>query len=238
MPPQSLRKICPAATISFAPERNRETILFPPEKVIERPEVAARIAQCIACWSLVEIETSRLFARLFGRGPDLEAGVALYNSFAGANHKERAIKVLARSGKGRACYEIIDALLKVIESQRKIRDKIAHWCWGISDQIPDGLVLVDPKDILLHEARITKKYQQGELPSVEERQLPVDIVYVYRIADLQVDAREFVELAALIKKCHGLCTTHRDQRFWQLRNELLKDARLASRLNPSCPEDQ
>jgi hypothetical protein len=239
MPPQPLLKICSDAIISFTPERNRETILFPPERVMERPAVAAHIAQCIVCWSLVEIETSRLFTRLFGLGPDFEAGVELYNQFGGASLKENAIKVLARSGRGRACYEIIDALLKVINSQQKTRDKIAHWCWGISDQIPDGLVLVDPKDILLHEARMAQKYLRGdELPSVEERQLPLDIVYVYRVADLQADARAFVELAALVKKCHGLCTTSHDQRFWQLRDELLRDDRLASRLIPSSSEDQ
>ena len=54
-------------------------------------------------------------------------------------------------------------------------------------------------------------------------------VYVYRTKDLQVDVKAFIELAALVTKCHGLCRLQ-GNRLWQLRDELLTDNRLASRL--------
>jgi hypothetical protein len=65
-------------------------------------------------------------------------------------------------------YKIIDALLKVIESHEKIRNKIAHWYWGISDEIPDGLALVDPKQILVRDARIMDLQAQGKRPTAED----------------------------------------------------------------------
>lgn len=216
MPPQPLLKICPEAGISFTPER-----------VIERPEVAAWIGQCITCWSWVETQTSRLFTLLLGL--NIEAGTELYNSFPGASLKENGIKILARSKLGPAHYQIIDALLKVVNSHQKIRDKIAHWYWGISDQITDGLILVDPKDILIQDARVKDKALRSEFPTADDYRIPLDRVYVYRTKDLQVDVKAFIELAALVTKCHGLCRLQ-GNRLWQLRDELLTDDRLASRL--------
>jgi hypothetical protein len=224
MPPQPFLKICPDASVSFTPGR-----------VIERPEVAAWIAQCITCWSLVETETSRLFTLFLGL--NVEAGTALYNSFGAASLKENGIKTLARSKLPGGCYELIDALLKVIASHRKIRDKLAHWYWGISDEISDGLVLIDPKDILVREAFILDKLWRADQPTKEDQQYPLASIYVYRIKDLKVDADAFMQLAELVKKCHGLCF-RRGNRLWQLRAELLRDGRLAERLDPSSSADR
>jgi hypothetical protein len=224
MPPQPLLKLYPNAGISFTPE-----------SVIERPEVAAWIGQCITCWTWVETQTSRFFSLL----PDLniEAGMELYNSFGGASLKQNGIKILARSKLPRQSFEIIEALLKVIDSHQKIRDKIAHWYWGISDQIPDGLVLVDPKQILLRDARIKDMHLRADHPTVEDYRFPLDRVRVYRVMDLQADANAFIELAKLVNKCHGLCTM-KGRRLDQLRDELSRDGRLAELLTRSSSADR
>ncbi|HLH12435.1 MAG TPA: hypothetical protein VKV77_11230 [Methylovirgula sp.] len=208
---------------------------FTPERTIERPEVASWIAQCITCWSWVETQTSRLFSLLLGL--NIEAGVELYNSFGGASLKENAIKVLARSKLAPAHYQLIDALLKVINSHQKTRDKIAHWYWGISDQIQDGLVLVDPKDILIRDARIADKQLRSEQLTADDYRITLEHIYIYRVRDLQADAKTFIELAALVNKCHGLCRLT-GNRLWQLRDELSRDARLVERLNPSSSAGQ
>jgi len=140
-------------------------------------------------------------------GINIEAGMELYNSFGGVSLKENSIKVLARAKLGPAHYEIIDALLKVINSHQKTRDKIDHWYWGISDQIADGLVLVDPKDILIRDARVMDKFLRSQQPTAEDHRMPLDRIYVYRVKDLQADARDFIELAKLVNKCQGLCVS-------------------------------
>jgi hypothetical protein len=145
-------------------------------------------------------------------------------------HKENGIKILARSKLHRGSYEIIDALLKVVDAHQKMRDKLAHWYWGISDQITDGLVLIDPKDLLIHDARIMDMHLRADQPTSDDRRLPLDRIYVYRTKDLQADAKAFIELAALVNKCHRLCLLGQSQRSWRLRDELLRDERLASRL--------
>jgi hypothetical protein len=224
MAPQPLLKVYPKAGMSFNPELT-----------INRPEVAAWIGQCITCWSSVETQTSGLFTLLLGL--NVEAGMELYNSFASASLKENGIKILARSNLRRPDYEIIEALLKVVDSHQKIRDKIAHWYWGFSDQISDGLVLIDPRVLLSRNARVEAKNRAGKFATIDESRIPLEEVYVYRIRDLQTDARAFTELADLVTKCHRLCM-ERGKKRAQLRDELSKDGRLAARLNPSSSGGQ
>jgi hypothetical protein len=113
MPPQPLRLIRPDAGLLFAPEAT-----------IERPEVGAWIAQCIACWSWVETQTSRLLVQL--AAINVQDGVELYNDMRGASLKESSIRILARARLPKSDFSIIDALLQVIRSNQKTRDKIAH----------------------------------------------------------------------------------------------------------------
>jgi hypothetical protein len=221
MPPQPLNSIRPDAGITFTPE-----------STIDRPEVGAWIAQCIACYSWVETQTSRLFSLLLKL--NVEAGVELYNGFGGASLKENGLKILARSRLAPPDFAIIDALLKVIQSNQKTRDKIAHWYWGKSDQIEDGLVLIDPKYILIHDARLADMWRAGTHPSNADYRYPVDKIYVYRIKDLQVDAKAFCDLALLVNKCHGLCV-RQGVDLQELREELSKDGRIAERLSAPPP---
>jgi hypothetical protein len=222
MPPQPLLKVCSNATVELSLQR-----------VIERPQVAAWIAECIACWSIVEYETSRLFTLLLD--VNVEAGMELYNQFGGASLKESGIKALARSKLHRKDFEIIEALLKAINSHEKTRNKIAHWYWGISDQVPDGLVLIDPKELLILSARIRDKAinrKKGERTKYDFG-IPLDNMYAYRIKDLRLDAAAFSDLAILIKKCHGLCYLRSGPALFRLRRALSQDDRLMSLLSRS-----
>jgi hypothetical protein len=169
--------------------------------------------------------------------PQCEAGTELYNSFSGASLKENGIKILARSTLRRSDYKIIDALLKVIDSQQKIRNKIVHWFWGYSEQIPDGLVLIDPKILLLRNARVQARKRAGKFATIDEAAIPFEEIYVYRIKDLETDASSFIALAGLITKCHRLCMARGKKRA-ELRRELSKDGRLVSRLARCDQADQ
>lgn len=215
MPPQPLLTVCSNATVELSPQR-----------IIERPQVAAWVGECIACWSIVEHETSRLFTLLLD--VNVEAGMELYNQFGGASLKENGIKALARSKLQRPDYEIIDALLKMIKSQEKTRNKIAHWYWGVSDQVPDGLVLVDPRELLILSARTRDKSlrrKKGERTKYDFG-IPRDKFYVYRVKDLQADAAAFSDLAILIQRCHALCYLRVGPALYRLRRELSIDGRL------------
>jgi hypothetical protein len=217
MPPQPLSRIRPDAGISFCPELT-----------FQRPEVAVWMAQCIAVWSWVERQMSRMFVTLFGI--NVEAGVELHNSFGGAGLKVNAFEILARSRLSPDDYKILDALLDVVDSHAKTRNKIAHWYWGYSDQIDDGLVLIDPKHILIQTARVADIQNAGARPTADDIRYPLDKIYVYRTSDLKHDAESFISLALLVNKCHGLCA-RKGPELVSLCEELSKDSRLAQRLS-------
>jgi hypothetical protein len=60
--------------------------------------------------------------------------------------------------------------------------------------------------------------------------MPVDRVYVYRVPDLQRDAKTFIGLAGLVNMCHGLCRREGNE-LLALHDELAKDGRIAERLD-------
>lgn len=201
-------------------------IAFCPELAITRPEVAAWIGQCITCWSWVETQMSRMFTLLLQ--VNIEAGIELYNGLGGAGLKNNGLKILARSRLEKSDYKLIDSLLTEVRSHQKTRDKIAHWYWGTSDQIDDGLVLIDPKDIFINEAKIADKNNNGVRLSNDDFKYQNSKIYVYRVKDLESDAKSFIDLAHLVNKCHGLCVL-KGQHLVQLRDELSKDGRLVDR---------
>jgi hypothetical protein len=53
-------------------------------------------------------------------GLNAESGVEFYNSFGSARLKEDGIKILARSKLPREGFEIVEALLQVVDSHQKI----------------------------------------------------------------------------------------------------------------------
>src|SRR5208283_2296961 len=114
----------------------------------KRPAVAQAIAECIATWSRVELAYGSLFISLLQANEAKGAG--LYVSMESAKSKRDAIMALAVGNLHEQKVTMLNRLLSYTKSQQKIRDKIAHWIWGISDQLTDSMVLCDPKSVWTH----------------------------------------------------------------------------------------
>ena len=222
MPPQPVRRVLPEIGYEFSPE-----LMF------RRPEVATWIAQCIGCWSWVETQRGRLLAYLVGI--NVQDGIELYNNFRSASSKDASFKILARARLQTDDFKIFDALLQVIATHEKTRNKLAHWFWGYSSDIEDGLILMDPREILRHQAAMqdfnNKHGPSGRVP-MELIKYNLDHIYVWRVDDLKRDAESFTSLAGLIVRCGGLIGL-KGEELTRRRDELSKDARIAERLNPA-----
>ena len=198
----------------------------------QRPAIAQGIAQCIAYWSWVDTQISRLYVILLGGNEEM--ATSAYNALESAKAKRDAILSLALSHLKAEDYRIVAALLRYVKSQQSTRDRIAHWMWGLpSDDLPDAMVLVDPKFLISQHARIKSEFRTLGRNTYDTVSIPRDEVFVYRPDDLARDAEEFSGLAELVNKVAGLCyggfqNSARDQRY----DELTKDARLAKYLSP------
>jgi hypothetical protein len=143
------------------------------------PGLALLAAEVIASWSNVEAFMLRLFVELMGGSADIAATVflALENQSA----KTAAINAASRRLPEEQ-RRLLHALLAIAKTQQKSRDKIAHWTWGDSPQLPDALLLLDPRT------------------SVTDDRLSNDDVYVYK-------ERDFVEIIRANERLAGFGMT-------------------------------
>ena len=209
--------------------RKKYTILLDPEALIERPEVAMWIAQCIANWSWVESSTGSLFVNLLGT--NLPTGAALYNDMASALSKDRALRSVALSSLTQEEYTLLGALLKLRESHQRARDRLAHWYWGVCAELDDGLVLVDPRYLIQYKANVLHLNDKNQPKSTE---FDVNKIYAVRVKDLKEDTKKFAEFAKLTFKFADLVAEKDQRKREQQRRELSNDVRLRATRTPSA----
>jgi hypothetical protein len=232
MPPQPLSRI--------GPSNLKYRLDF--DNFDKRPAVAQAIAECIATWSRVEWAYGSLFISLLQANE--AKGAELYASMGSAKSKRDSIMALAVGNLHEQQVTLLDRLLSYTKSQQKIRDKIAHWIWGISDQLPDSMVLCDPKSIWMHSGRNLSQMRTASKDSTMFLWAPFinpNLVYAYSKKDLQADCQTFSSLAVLVGRFRFFLSKDIETpEYDSIYNELAQDARLAkpeAKCNPPGPKD-
>jgi hypothetical protein len=139
--PQPLSRVAPSALVSMG---NIGPTYSDP--LVERPELAILAVQVIASWSNVEAFMMRLFVSLMGGSTELAATV--YLSLEIQSAKSAAINAAADAKLSEPERALLRAILALVKSHQKSRDKIAHWIWGFTQELPDALLLANPKDLI------------------------------------------------------------------------------------------
>ena len=211
----------------------KPNVWLDPQALIQRPEAAAWVAQCIANWSWVESTMGTLFSNLLGT--NLPAGAALYNDMTSALSKDRALRSVALAALTADDYALLEALLKFKDGHQRTRDKYAHWYWGICDEITDGLVLVDPRYMLQYRANLLDLHDKGQRVGAEMDRTKI---YVARVKDLKADASDFAELAKLVFSFANLDAEKNPAKRERRRLALSSDARIRSILDRGSHSDR
>lgn len=135
--PQPISRVAPNATIVYGNAGDRT--------LHRRPGMAVLAMEAIASWSNVEAFMLRLFVELLGGKKSLAAEVFL--SLKGQTAKDSAIRAAAEFSLKERPNElrILNAILSIAGTNKKHRNKLAHHTWGFSPQLPDALLLVDPR---------------------------------------------------------------------------------------------
>ena len=112
------------------------------------PELAVLALEAIASWSNVEGFLLRLFMQLLGGNESLAASV--YLTLEGQSAKTNAIRVASANVLRDRPRELalLEAILAIAKTNEKDRNKLAHWTWGESPDLPDAVLLVDPHAML------------------------------------------------------------------------------------------
>lgn len=202
-----------------------------------RPKAAVLIAQCIATWSEVELQTGRLLATMMG--VPFEPATALYLSLANQREKRRCLDPVARYVFfNEEHYKLYDIVMRVRHSAEKQRIDLAHGLFGIASGDPDGVIWIDSSDRIknMFEVEAMLRDLHGKIfgAAISDQLLKKhtkvrDFIFHYTVGDLETVLNEIEAAHKLIIIFTGFANmvAHRhpenaiDERFLLLTNEPL-----------------
>jgi hypothetical protein len=168
--------------------------------MLKRPNVAARVAQYIAEWSEIESLLGLFVAMLLHANQ--KAILAIYSGLENRAAQLRMITSAAEAVLASDHFDVVEVLMRIdIRPSMRYRDKLAHWCWGYSDQLPDALLLREPADKLANMTDFVNLQQHAYRVS---RDIPInfDTIFVVTGSDLDRALEQLVEVQ------HRLLTVH------------------------------
>jgi hypothetical protein len=152
-----------------------------PTTMARRPELAAKVARCVALWSEIEIHLGAFLGLLLHANQ--KAAIAMYSGVENRAAQLRLITCAAEASVPPEHFDVFSILISgIIRPAMKERAKLAHWAWGFSDDLPDALLISEPADTLdsLMQALTSQ-------PGIEKAAVRTnfDTIYVVRDGDLE-----------------------------------------------------
>jgi len=172
----------------------------------QRENLASLAMEAVAAWAHVEGIMLHMFVRLAG-GEQADAA-AVFLAMETATAKAAAITTLAERKLPADGVALLRAILKAHKSGQKERDKLAHWIWGTSNDLPDALLLKDPRNF-------------DNNP---------DQVYVYREKDFNDMRARFERMAGCGAIFHMLLVTQNPEQAQQLYDQLCSEPEISENL--------
>lgn len=189
--------------------RNGVSYNTDPQAMTKRPELAVKYARCLASWSTVEVELATMMCEAMkaAAGPFAAAYHALNSTAAQASVADAAIRETVEA----KLLPIFDAIMSQFRSAKKDRDKLAHGVWAFSDELPDSLLMIDPKLLVRREAAFIPNYTLSEIspntrggPCGPEHAITPAMVMVYDDGDFDRIIAENHKVKWMLKKL-GWC---------------------------------
>ena len=113
--------------------------------------------------------------------------------------QSRALDATAQSVMDADEYDIFSAVMAVVDRVKGIRNRLAHWVWGVCQQRPEFLILADPKMLKARDRRAAAYYQSAKPETFDPEELWSTIQFddsgmlAYSQAELEGAARDLHE---------------------------------------------
>lgn len=191
--PNPLSKVHPGATPRFSPAL-----------VLERQELSAQVACAIATWSITEAQLGRLLVTIMGA--QARPALAMFGALQSNAAKIATVTAAANTLLTGDDLEAFQAIMPLTKSAADQRHKFAHHLWGVCDELPNALLLVDPKHSLnwqidLNEA-IAAPPRLGSIFDTNAKfdlpKFPTDKIAVYRKPDFDAYIAETSKTGTLL----------------------------------------
>ena len=171
---------------------------FGPGFLERRPLVAALVMQLIAEWSEVELQRSRLLTVLLGNS---EAALDMYLALTSSVAQKAALRAVLASSVSPDELSLFERIMKFAAPIESDRNEYAHWLWGTSDQIDDGLLCMSPAYRIRHMAQNEAAIARGERP----KGIDFKEVFLVKSSDLMESIKQVRRVHNLLYRFVGLC---------------------------------
>jgi hypothetical protein len=164
--------------------------------VAQRRTVGIKIAECISEWAEIETVLGLFLALLLHANE--KAALAMYSAVENRAAQLRMISSAAESTLKPSHFDAISVLLSsAIRPCMKERDRLAHWCWGYSDQVPEYLLITEPSNKLALLLNAVNNQAKGLKPPT----IRVDFnkVFVLTAEDLERTLSRFSDALELLQ---------------------------------------
>jgi hypothetical protein len=121
------------------------------DAIRRRPELAAMAMEVIATWSEIEQEFGLLLSCFLNS--EYEKTVLLYQQIDIQRMRRAVLLRIAKAALSPEDHLLLRALFELSEASEKRRNEFAHHVWAISFPQKNELLLVDPKNAAILEAR-------------------------------------------------------------------------------------
>ncbi len=225
--PQKLSRVRPNATgCSFTADDGPSA---------KRPELAVLVTRVITEWALLDSYMSGVFVTMLGTNP--HPGAAVYATLISNAIQQQAIRAVARLALNEGLDDILEAILSLYGAAAKDRNKIAHWVWGITPDLPDRALVVEPSVLVSYHAEFTV-YEDAKIRGAAGGPEPIidfDAIFVYGASD-------FTSLSTKIQRLIQLVVRFRNVLILQVHTGPAHDigllSRYAARLNALSNEPE
>jgi hypothetical protein len=181
--PQPLNRVVPDASF-----------MHNPNVLDDKPHLSKYVANIFGFWTLIEYRLSLLLIRVLGA--DAHPAIAIFSTLTAQHLQLKALEAAAKAALSTEEFDVFQAGIDVTDSAQSQRNKLAHWIWGSCPELPDALLVADPKahkDIdrelqLALEQAGTKGIKTAEMAKLNRWDSAN--IYVYREADLQRASRD------------------------------------------------
>jgi hypothetical protein len=179
MPPQPILRVRRNATANIDPSALRR-----------HPDLAVCIADIVAIWARIDSDLGSALAFMLNGA--IRPAVAMYGALTSAQAQMAALEAAARECLSPENLDLFGAVIVLVKQAGAKRNKIVHWLWGDSPDIPHALVLFDPISNMEFNTALSELVSTGETAGTAFPTLNLAHAFVYK-------ARDFDEI---IKELH------------------------------------
>src|ERR1700730_10603193 len=136
-----------------------------PNALDDKPEMAKHVSNIFAYWGLIEHRLSLMLVRVLGA--DAVPALAMFSTLTAQHLQLGALEAAAKAALTQQEFDVFKAATNVTDSVQTPRNQLAHWVWASAPQLPDALLLAEPKSAKERDREFTLALETGAATLLE-----------------------------------------------------------------------